>query len=167
MCFFLGDGGSIAYSNVHDALNSEVRMRIRRTYYRSAGWVPCGGTHPPRFESSTWHGCSHFPEFIPGFTSAILSVIDDVPVDSETSDRPAQSFSDAHRGRICVRVFIGVSVRACVVVYVVLCKSQKKTRDMHVLKKHLRILIENSVGHSTYASWVKYTSYRQLLISKV
>jgi hypothetical protein len=25
----------------------------------------------------------------------------------------AQSFGGAHRGRICVRVFIGVSVRAC------------------------------------------------------
>jgi hypothetical protein len=25
----------------------------------------------------------------------------------------AQSFGGAHRGRVCVRVFIGVSVRAC------------------------------------------------------
>jgi hypothetical protein len=25
----------------------------------------------------------------------------------------AQSFGGAHRGRVCIRVFIGVSVRAC------------------------------------------------------
>jgi hypothetical protein len=38
----------------------------------------------------------------------------------------AQSFGGAHRGRVCVRVFIGVSVRACCVsVCVVLCQSQK------------------------------------------
>jgi hypothetical protein len=46
----------------------------------------------------------------------------DVPVDSETllvndfvnlKIKPAQSFGGAHRGRVCVRVFIGVSARTC------------------------------------------------------
>jgi hypothetical protein len=40
----------------------------------------------------------------------------------------AQSFGGAHRGRVCVRVFIGVSVRVCVHVVsvcVVLCDSKK------------------------------------------
>jgi hypothetical protein len=60
---------------------------------------------------------------------------------------------------VCVRVW--ASTLYCVNL------KKNETRDMHVLKKHLRILVENSVGHSTYASWVKYTSYRQLLISKV
>jgi hypothetical protein len=48
-------------------------------------------------------------------------VVSDVPVDDEmpvvTSrifrSTGAQSFGGAHRGRVCVRVFIGVSVRAC------------------------------------------------------
>jgi hypothetical protein len=48
-------------------------------------------------------------------------VVSDVPVDDETPvvtsriSRPvgAQSFEGAHRSRVCVRVFIGVSVRAC------------------------------------------------------
>jgi hypothetical protein len=47
-------------------------------------------------------------------------VLSDVPVDDETplvtsgiSRSGAQSFGGAHRGRVCVRVFIGVSVRAC------------------------------------------------------
>ena len=40
-------------------------------------------THPglsPRL----WHGCSHFSGFIPGFNGAMLSMVVDVPVDSET-----------------------------------------------------------------------------------
>ena len=47
----------------------------------------------------------------------------DVPVDSEAPvvtssisrlDPPAQYFGGAHRGRVCVRAFIGVSVCACI-----------------------------------------------------
>jgi hypothetical protein len=46
----------------------------------------------------------------------------DVPVDSEAllvidfvnlKIKLTQSFRDAHRGRVCVRVFIGVSARTC------------------------------------------------------
>jgi hypothetical protein len=48
-------------------------------------------------------------------------VVSDVPVDDEapvvtsriSRSVGAQSFGGAHRGRVCVRVFIGVSVRAC------------------------------------------------------
>jgi hypothetical protein len=48
-------------------------------------------------------------------------VVSDVPVDDEapmvtsriSRCAGAQSFGGAHRGRVCVRVFIGVSVRAC------------------------------------------------------
>jgi hypothetical protein len=57
----------------------------------------------------------------------IFSVGGDVPVDSETilvadfmnfKIKPAQSFGGAHRGRVCVRVFIGVSARTCMSIYV-------------------------------------------------
>ena len=58
----------------------------------------------------------------PGFNDFVLSVVGDVPVDSET---PVVTSSisricrpgDAHRGRGCVRVFIGVgvSVLCCVI----------------------------------------------------
>ncbi len=46
----------------------------------------------------------------------------DVPVDSEAllvtnfvnlKIKPAQSFGSAHRGRVCVHVFMGVSARTC------------------------------------------------------
>jgi hypothetical protein len=48
-------------------------------------------------------------------------VVRDVPVDDEAPlvtsgifrSAGAQSFRGAHRGRVCVHVFIGVSVRAC------------------------------------------------------
>jgi hypothetical protein len=52
----------------------------------------------------------------------IFSVGDDVPVDSETllvtdfvnlKIKPAQFFRDAHRGRVCVHVFIVVSTHTC------------------------------------------------------
>jgi hypothetical protein len=58
-------------------------------------------------------------------------VVSDVPVDDETPlvtsgisrSAGAQSFGGAHRGRVYVRVFIGVSVCACCVV---MCNSKKK-----------------------------------------
>jgi hypothetical protein len=46
----------------------------------------------------------------------------DVPVNSETllvtdfvnlKIKPAQSFGCAHKGRVCMRVFIGVGARTC------------------------------------------------------
>jgi hypothetical protein len=60
-------------------------------------------------------------------------VVSDVPVDDEApvvtsriSKSPgAQSFGGAHKGRVCVRVFIGVSVHACCE-YVLLCELKKK-----------------------------------------
>jgi hypothetical protein len=57
----------------------------------------------------------------------ILSVGGDVPVDSETllmidfvnlKIKLAQSFEGAHRNRVCVHVFIGVSARTCMSIYV-------------------------------------------------
>jgi hypothetical protein len=49
----------------------------------------------------------------------VLSVVDDVPVDGETSVVTSSIlriagtfFEDAPKGRFCVRVFIGMSVRA-------------------------------------------------------
>ena len=56
---------------------------------------------------------------IPGFNGFMLSVVGDAPVDSEASVmvssisgicRPV--FGGAHRGRVGVRVFIGMSVHA-------------------------------------------------------
>jgi hypothetical protein len=45
----------------------------------------------------------------------------------------AQFFGGAHRGRVCVRVFIGVSVRACVV----LCNCQKKYIGVFLYKIYI------------------------------
>ena len=66
--------------------------------------------------------CSYFSEFISGFNGTILSVVGDVPVDSKTRvvtssisriAGPTQFFGGAHRNRVCVHAFIGVSARSC------------------------------------------------------
>jgi hypothetical protein len=70
------------------------------------------------------------------FTANHFSVGCDVPVDSETflvtdfmnlKIKLAQSFRGAHRGRVCVRVFIGVNVhtRMSIFVYTVFLKKSK------------------------------------------
>jgi hypothetical protein len=60
---------------------------------------------------------------------------DDVPIDSETllvidfvnlKIKPAQSFRGAHRGRVCVRVLIGVSARMCMSIYVCIVFLKKE-----------------------------------------
>jgi hypothetical protein len=60
----------------------------------------------------------------------------DVSVDSETllmtdfvnlKIKPVQSFGGAHKGRICVRVFIGVSVRTCMSIRVCTMFLKKPT----------------------------------------
>jgi hypothetical protein len=65
----------------------------------------------------------------------ILSVGGDVPVDSETllvidfmnlKIKPAQSFRCAHRGRVCVRVFTGVSAHTCMSICVCTVFLKKK-----------------------------------------
>jgi hypothetical protein len=57
----------------------------------------------------------------------ILSVGGDVPVDRETllvadfvnlKIKPTQSFGCAHRNRVCMCVFIGVSDHTCISIYV-------------------------------------------------
>jgi hypothetical protein len=58
---------------------------------------------------------------MPGFTGFVLSVVGDIPVDSETLVMPSSVssrgfvgpvFEGAHMGSVCVREFIGVSLRA-------------------------------------------------------
>jgi hypothetical protein len=57
----------------------------------------------------------------------ILLVRDNVSVDSDAflvtdfvnlKIKPAQSFGDVHRGRVYVRVFIGVSAHMCMSIYI-------------------------------------------------
>jgi hypothetical protein len=65
----------------------------------------------------------------------ILSVGGDVPIDSETllvtnfvnlMIKLAQSFRGAYRGKVCVRVFIGVSARTYMSIYVCTVFLQKQ-----------------------------------------
>jgi hypothetical protein len=78
------------------------------------------------------------------------SVVSNVPVDDETPvvtlgvsrSVGAQSFEGAHRGRVCVCVFIGVSLCACyerLYCTVQFLKNKKK-------KKNLQICTSRSMG---------------------
>jgi hypothetical protein len=67
---------------------------------------------------------------------------DDVSVDSETflvidfmnlKIKPAQSFRCAHRGRVCVCMFIGVSARTCISICV--CTVFLKKSFIYYLKR--------------------------------
>jgi hypothetical protein len=58
------------------------------------------------------------------------------PIDSETllvtdfvnlKIKPAQSFRDAHKDRVCVRVFIWVSAHTCISIYVYTVFFKKKS----------------------------------------
>jgi hypothetical protein len=60
----------------------------------------------------------------------------DVPVNSETllmtdfvnlKIKPAQSFGGAHRGKVCMRVFIEVSAHTCMIIYVCTVFLKKKS----------------------------------------
>jgi hypothetical protein len=56
----------------------------------------------------------------------------DIPVDSVVINfvnlkiKSVQLFGYAHRGRVCMRVFIGLSARICMSIYVLFCVSKKK-----------------------------------------
>jgi len=54
-------------------------LHFSRSDYRSVGWVTLWWNLPTWAKSSTWHGCLNFPRFIPGFNSAMFSVVSDVP----------------------------------------------------------------------------------------
>jgi hypothetical protein len=45
--------------------------------------------------------------------------------------KPAQSFRDAYKGRMCVRVFIGVSARRYMNIYTMFLKRKVKAQKGH------------------------------------
>jgi hypothetical protein len=71
------------------------------------------------------------------------------PVDSETlltdlvnlKIKLAQSFGGAHRGRVCIRVFIGVSTYTCMSIYVytVFLKKCSTELEHHSIKLQLQV----------------------------
>jgi hypothetical protein len=71
---------------------------------------------------------------------------DDVPVDSKVllvtdfvnlKIKPTQSFEGAHMGRVCVRVFIGVSARTCMSICVCTVFLKKKLLKKDKLNRRL------------------------------
>jgi hypothetical protein len=71
----------------------------------------------------------------------ILSVGDDIHIDSEAlliidfmnlKIKSAQSFRGAHRGKLCVHMFIGVSAHTCMGIYVYTVFLKK---NLHISEK--------------------------------
>jgi hypothetical protein len=99
----------------------------------------------------------------------ILSVGGDVPIDGEVlwvtnfvnlKIKPAQSFRGAHRDRVCMRVFIGVSTHTCMSIYIYTMflkkiyenwKSSKESHPSRVLfiGPSKRLKTKFPLGHST------------------
>jgi hypothetical protein len=81
----------------------------------------------------------------------------DIPVDSEAllvidfvnlKIKPAQYLRGTHRGRVCVRVFIGVSARTCMSIYVYtvfLKKNPKPYQSQSFLSSFVLISLFNSI----------------------
>jgi hypothetical protein len=73
-------------------------------------------------------------------------VKDDVPVDSEVflvtdvvnlKIKPAQFFRCAHRSSMCVLMFIGVSARTCMSIYICIVFLKKNLEGSEILKTQL------------------------------
>jgi hypothetical protein len=73
-------------------------------------------------------------------------VENDVPVDSEVllmtdfvnlKIKPAQFFRCAHRGRVCVLIFIEVSARTCMSIYICIVFLKKNLEGSEILKTQL------------------------------
>jgi hypothetical protein len=91
-------------------VNKEVTGVERKGLYLS-GYKSLGSTSGPGFDSP-WERISQ------DLMAFVLSVVGDVPVDNETYVVTSSilricqhSLRDASRGRVCVRVFIRMSVR--------------------------------------------------------
>lgn len=109
-------------------LRSAVRCGPNRlVFFAKWDWLSWFGTwvgiSAHSFKSQTWHECSHFLDLFQALTGVVFSVGVTHPsttrrlwwLRQSQVDRPvAQSLGGAHRGRVYVRAFIGVSVRACV-----------------------------------------------------
>jgi hypothetical protein len=64
-----------------------------------------------------------------------------------------QSFGGAHRGRVCVRVFIGVSVRAC-------CERLRCT--VSISKKS--VVVASRVAPQQMVRRILRTQYHQMIV---
>jgi hypothetical protein len=81
------------------------------------GFLMVEPAHPGLSHRLGMSTCIFLDLFIIGFNDDMLSMVGDVPLDSghlwglrESRDLLVRSFGGAHTDRVCVRVFIGVSL---------------------------------------------------------
>jgi hypothetical protein len=85
----------------------------------------------------------------------------DIPIDSEAllvtdfvnlKIKPAQSFRDAHRGRMYVCMFVELSVHICMSIYVCTVFLKKLLKDSNLIHKPHPFVMGNgkNVIHATH-----------------
>jgi hypothetical protein len=92
--------------------------------YKNINWV----THMDRFLVKLIHSGSNsrFDVGVTYLRLIILSVVDDIPINSDTlfdrlcesQIKPIQSFRGTHKGRMCICVFIGACAHMCISIYI-------------------------------------------------
>jgi hypothetical protein len=100
----------------------------------------------------------------------ILSVKDDVPVNSESffvtdfmnlKIKPAQSFRCAHKDRVCLCVFIRVSARTCIRICICTVFLKKNSAIQQRYNEHTEHCKEEKNKHANYCTLEMYvTVYR-------
>jgi hypothetical protein len=95
-------------------------------------------------------------------------VRDDVPVDSEAlliidfvnlKIKPTQSFGGAHKGRVCMHMFIGVSAHTCMSIYVCTVFLKKPNLELSARDQIMNLLQE---GHTRFANSTVLNQTRQI-----
>jgi hypothetical protein len=93
---------------------------------------------------------------------------DDVPVDSDAllvtdfvnlNIKSAQSFGCAHKGRVYVRMFIGVSAHTCMSIYVCTVFLKKPNLELSARDQIMNLLQE---GHTRFANSTVLNQTRQI-----
>jgi hypothetical protein len=93
---------------------------------------------------------------------------DDVPVDSDAllvtdfvnlNIKSAQSFGCAHKGRVCVRMFIGVSAHTCMSICVCTVFLKKPNLELSSRDQIMNLLQE---GHTRFANSTVLNQTRQI-----
>jgi hypothetical protein len=87
----------------------------------------------------------------------------DVPIDSDAllmtdfvnlKIKPTQSFKSAHRGRMCVRVFIGVSVHTCMHICVYTVFLKKIINHLAIKEKEKKIINHLAIKEKEKKNWL-------------
>lgn len=112
--------------------------------HSSAGWVCCDSTSPP--------GCSYFSGIILGFDIAIFSCV------CQQESACGDDTQGAHSNRVCMRMFIGVSMHSYIWASTFVLHLAKKYLFSVSVRIEFWIIYPNSLRHLS-PTHIKYQIY--------